>query len=287
MFIIIFTYLQVSDISDDTEDPNIVSKRTQRHDLSSFSDLARDPGDTENIDSSLSNIRRDTQTVSSTIHHNDRPLSKSESNMLRTLIEKHFQNTFPSNELDGIIAERPPPPLKIIRKFPPFRVTSSSEIDSPGLDFEDLSSPTLPHPKNSASDSSVSSPNFLQSSTPESRTVFQDDTPFGDMMEISRGDFLQRGKCSNDSKEVLVRKRERFKLSSLTDEDRAKWGVLMEAVRLDYVQKGPDAPAPEGEWKGKKRGADDRGLMDIVQRRHSHVFGHDAPALTPREIEAV
>ena len=57
-------------------------------------------------------------------------------------------------------------------------------------------------------------------------------------------------------------------------------------VTMDYVQNG-DLPVPEGEWKGKKRAADERVLMTLIQHRYSHVFESKTSVMTPREIEAV
>ncbi len=62
---------------------------------------------------------------------------------------------------------------------------------------------------------------------------------------------------------------------------------FFEAVRLDYVQKGPDDPAPEGDTRGKKRLAGNRVLIQMIRRRHRMMFREDAKPLAKRELEAV
>ena len=63
--------------------------------------------------------------------------------------------------------------------------------------------------------------------------------------------------------------------------------MFLEAVRLDYIQKGSDNPAPEGETKGRKRLSDNRELISMIKRRHHMMFGEDARLLVKREIEGV
>src|SRR5205814_10026649 len=90
-----------------------------------------------------------------------------------------------------------------------------------------------------------------------------------------------------DTYEKGCKKRSRFMISDLPEDEKPLWSMFLEAVRLDYVQKGPDNPAPEGERRGRKRLADNRELISMIKRRHRTMYGDDARPLAKREIEGV
>jgi len=106
-----------------------------------------------------------------------------------------------------------------------------------------------------------------------------------DVVEIKHGSPLRKRQIEEIDKES--RKRKRFRISELPEDDRYLWSMFFEAVRLDYVQKGPDDPAPEGDTRGKKRLADNRVLIQMIRRRHRMMFREDAKPLAKRELEAV
>ena len=106
-----------------------------------------------------------------------------------------------------------------------------------------------------------------------------------DVVEIKHGSPLRKRQIEEIDKDS--RKRKRFRISELPEDDRHLWSMFFEAVRLDYVQKGPDDPAPEGDTRGKKRLADNRVLIQMIKRRHRMMFREDAKPLAKRELEAV
>ena len=91
-----------------------------------------------------------------------------------------------------------------------------------------------------------------------------------DVVEIKHGSPLRKRQIEEIDKES--RKRKRFRISELPEDDRYLWSMFFEAVRLDYVQKGPDDPAPEGDTRGKKRLADNRVLIQMIKRCHRMMF---------------
>jgi hypothetical protein len=62
----------------------------------------------------------------------------------------------------------------------------------------------------------------------------------------------------------------------------------MEAVRLDFVDKGPDPILRDsGDWGAKKRQGDDQTTLEIIRNRYRMIFGDQAPPLHPRQIQTV
>ena len=109
-----------------------------------------------------------------------------------------------------------------------------------------------------------------------------------DVVEIKHGSPLRKRRMEEiDTDEKGCKKRRRFRISDLPEDEKPLWSMFLEAVRLDYVQKGPDNPAPEGETRGRKRLADNRELISMIKRRHRMMFGEDARPLAKREIEGV
>jgi len=79
----------------------------------------------------------------------------------------------------------------------------------------------------------------------------------------------------------------RFKLSSLSSKEKPRWRRFYEAVVLDYIQKGPDQPAPDGE-AGRRR-IDDREITKLIKKRFLQIFclPSDPKELTSEQLEAV
>ena len=106
-----------------------------------------------------------------------------------------------------------------------------------------------------------------------------------DVVEIKHGSPLRKRQIKEIDRES--RKRKRFWISELPEDDRHLWSMFFKTVRLDYVQKGPDDPTPEGDTRGKKRLADNCVLIQMIKRRHHMMFWEDAKPLAKRELEAV
>ena len=97
----------------------------------------------------------------------------------------------------------------------------------------------------------------------------------------------QGEEMADDSKTFQRRKRQRFKLKGIPEGARPKWKMLLEIVRLDYVQKGPDKPSAIGEKRGNKLLADTYELELNIKNRYRQIFGETARPMTPKELEGV
>ena len=118
-------------------------------------------------------------------------------------------------------------------------------------------------------------------------------TPFDKMLCIQDGESLSRRQDAKRSQsdgagQLNIRKRVRYRISDAPENDQPRWRRLCEAVVLDFIQKGPDAPAPEGHGS-KKRYADDRALRRIIKNRYKEVFNkpNDTQHMTELQIEMV
>ena len=118
-------------------------------------------------------------------------------------------------------------------------------------------------------------------------------TPFDKMLHIQDGESLSRGKDvkrpqSDGAGQLNIRKRVRYRISDAPENDQPRWRRLCEAVVLDFIQKGPDTPAPEGHGS-KKRYADDRPLRRIIKNRYKEVFNksNNMQHMTELQIEMV
>jgi hypothetical protein len=83
----------------------------------------------------------------------------------------------------------------------------------------------------------------------------------------------------------------RFKLRDLSEEHRNKYKRLLEVVRMDYVQRGPDS-SRHGFLKGAaqmERTPDYKASLDAFNLRyHSGIFfGHDASPMPDNQLDAV
>jgi hypothetical protein len=76
--------------------------------------------------------------------------------------------------------------------------------------------------------------------------------------------------------------RKRFKLSDVPSTDKPRWQRLYEAVVLDYIQKGPDEPAHDGE--GRRR-TDDRATIQLIKARYAQIFCQPKDLLMPTDLQ--
>ena len=90
-----------------------------------------------------------------------------------------------------------------------------------------------------------------------------------------------------DTDEKGYKKRRRFRILDLPEDEKPLWSMFLEVVRLDYIQNGPNNSAPEGETRGRKRLANNRKLISMIKCRHCMIFGEDARPLAKTEIEGV
>jgi len=77
--------------------------------------------------------------------------------------------------------------------------------------------------------------------------------------------------------------RNRFRIYNESDENQKGWSLIFEAIRLDYIQKGPCPPSDQDE---SSRLLDDTELRRICYNRYCMIFGKDA-VLNARQLEAV
>jgi hypothetical protein len=91
----------------------------------------------------------------------------------------------------------------------------------------------------------------------------------------------------NKGEEIVERSRKRFRLSALSSKEKPRWRRFYEAVILDYIQKGPDQPAPDGE-AGRRR-TDDRDMIKLIKKRFLQMFclPFDPKESTSEQVEAV
>ena len=94
------------------------------------------------------------------------------------------------------------------------------------------------------------------------------------MIAIKDGGELQ---VTKERKERSKRKRFMISNGNLSKDDREQWSLLCEAVRMDYVQRGPD---PRYESSAERSAhADDSESSAAIIFRHRDMFGPDAPKL--------
>ena len=118
-------------------------------------------------------------------------------------------------------------------------------------------------------------------------------TPFDKMLCIQDGESLSQWQDAMHSQsdsvgQLNIRKCVRYRISDASENDQPRWRRLCQAVVLDFIQKGPDTPAPEGHGS-KKRYADDRPLRRIIKNRYKEVFNkpNDTQHMTELQIEMV
>src|SRR5436305_8082251 len=91
-------------------------------------------------------------------------------------------------------------------------------------------------------------------------------------MFIKEGTFLGK-ENSEKRKRFGRRKRIRWNIQYAPESERGKWSILFEAVRLDFVYKGPDNLSSfEYEGKGRRRTADDGETRFMITQRYKQIF---------------
>ena len=73
----------------------------------------------------------------------------------------------------------------------------------------------------------------------------------------------------------------------MTAPDSAKWTVLMEAVRLDFVQKGPDTMMSSTWGDGAKRQANENDTLRVIDNRYRMIFGTYATPIQENPLQSV
>ena len=78
-----------------------------------------------------------------------------------------------------------------------------------------------------------------------------------------------------------------WRITDYPSEQQHRWKWLIEAIVLDYIKKGPDAPA-HGGYNGRKR-VDDADLVKLIKARFAVVFNSssDPSSLTGRDMRGV
>ena len=107
------------------------------------------------------------------------------------------------------------------------------------------------------------------------------------MISIKEGSFL-RGENSGKRKLFGDRKRRWWNIQDAPQSKQGKWSILFEAVRLDFVQKGPDNRSPfEHDSNGRRLTADDEETRFMITKRYERIFGENEIPMTKMQMDAV
>lgn len=77
--------------------------------------------------------------------------------------------------------------------------------------------------------------------------------------------------------------RVRFTMKDRAPEEKAKWNLTHNVVKLEFIHTGPPPPAEERD----NRLTDDEELRRLIAQRYKDIFGEEALDLNRREIEGV
>lgn len=102
------------------------------------------------------------------------------------------------------------------------------------------------------------------------------------MIAIKDGGELQ---VTKECKERSKRKRFMISRGILSKDEQVQWRLLCEAVRMDYVQRGPDPPYESSTERSSH--ADDHESSAAITFRHRDMFGPDAPKLNDIQMTYV
>jgi hypothetical protein len=111
--------------------------------------------------------------------------------------------------------------------------------------------------------------------------------PYSDDISFTETAGLATPPLSSYLSASISRKRDRFKIKMASGPDAAKWSVLMEAVRLDFVQKGPDSVMSTAIGCTTKRHPNEADTLKIIHRRYHMMFGMNAPPIDGKQLHAV
>jgi hypothetical protein len=111
--------------------------------------------------------------------------------------------------------------------------------------------------------------------------------PYSDDISFTETAGLATPPMSGYLSESITRKRDRFKIKTTPGPDAAKWSVLMEAIRLDFVRKGPDSVKATTVGYGTKRQPNEADTLRIIDRRYRMIFGINAPPMDGKQLHAV
>jgi len=126
---------------------------------------------------------------------------------------------------------------------------------------------------------SVSSP------TPAVTTAIPPVKTFDSTVRIEEGPLLYRNTTGSKNDGFRMQdSRSRWQLKEEPVIERKRWSILMEAIRMDYVQSGPDFPIS---GLNQTIRPDDRVATDSIKNRYEQIFGANAPPMSPRQWTAV
>lgn len=89
---------------------------------------------------------------------------------------------------------------------------------------------------------------------------------------ISAGS-LKKSIMGRAAEENMVSGRVRFTMKGKTPEEKAKWSLTHNVVKLEFIQTGPSPPAEERD----NRLTDDEELQQLIAQRYRDIFGEEAP----------
>ena len=107
-----------------------------------------------------------------------------------------------------------------------------------------------------------------------------------DYSQIRVGQILRRAHGSETV--TATRKRNRFTLREVPENDRPTWRLFFEAIRLDYIRRGPNPTLSDSDSSGNnRRTVDDRDSIRAINGRYHMIFGNEARPLDAHQMEAV
>ena len=125
----------------------------------------------------------------------------------------------------------------------------------------------------------------VPSPTPAVTTAIPPVKPFDSTVRIEEGPHLYRNTTGSKNDVVRVQdSRSRWQLKEEPVIERKRWSILMEAIRMDYVQSGPDFPIS---GLNQTIRPDDRVATNSIKNRYEQIFGANAPPMSPRQWTAV
>lgn len=114
-----------------------------------------------------------------------------------------------------------------------------------------------------------------------------DDESYGGYPKYSGPMILNAGSLKKlvgrSEEENMSSGRVRFTMKERTPEEKAKWNLTHNVVKLEFIQTGPPPPAEERD----SRLTDDEELRRLIAQHYKDIFGEDALDLNRREIEGV
>ena len=169
---------------------------------------------------------------------------------------------------------------------------SLSPLPSPERDRwtgSPMSAPERSSPPKSAlpSDSQLSGRSSLGIRSDPMGGRVDDEDSDGGYPESSGSKIINAGSLTKSmgrsDEENMSSGRVRFTMKERTPEEKAKWNLTHNVVKLEFIHTGPTPPAEERD----NRLTDDEELRQLIAQRYKDIFGEQALNLNRREIEGV